>query len=868
MNALQRMVAASGRRPWPVLAAVALLAAIGAVLALQLSPSAATSTLVGKDSEEYRATERYRERFGDHAIVVLVRGELPNLVLTANLNRLIGLEGCLSGNTPEGASPGGGVGSPCGRLTRSKPVQVVYGPGTFINSAVGEINDQVQVQMRAKAAEADRAGEAARKLARAQGKSPAEATRLADAARQVVYAGFLRDVLQLNIRYGLGISQLPSVNDPNFVSALVFDPSKGATTPKARFAYLFPTQRSALIQVRLKPDLSEAERAAAIRDVRAAVGMKQWALKGDASYVVTGAPVVAQDLTHALAGSTLQLLLIGIVVMAVVLALVFRARLRLVPLGVALAAVAIAFGLMAVFGAPLTMASIAVLPVLLGLGVDYAIQYQARRQEDGGTAALPTIAVAALATGVGFLVLLLSPVPMVRGFGLLLVVGIAVALLAALTAGTAVLTLAERRRGGSGPVASSLRGAGELVDSARDGLARLLAPAGRLFRRVGGAVLRAGMARPGRVLLVGLVVALLGWGVDSRTEVVSDINRLVPQDLPAVRDVAALQEATGVAGEVDVVIEGEDLTDPKIVAWMREFQQGLLKAHGYSAERGCGQADLCPALSLPDLFRTPEAAATREQVRGLLDSVPPYFSQAVITADRRTANLAFGIRLMPLDRQQAIIEDIRRRLDPPTGVTASLAGLQVLAAQANDALSDPLRRLGTMLLGLVAVALTLLAVYRRWERAWVPLAPIALATGWSALVLWVLGIPLNPMSATLGALVIAISTEFAVLLAARFREERARGLAPADALARTYRSTGAAVAASGVTAIAGFAVLALSDVQMLRDFGLVTVVDLTVSLLGVLAVLPAVLVVAERRAARRGAPGVGRRGRRRRAVPA
>jgi hypothetical protein len=49
-------------------------------------------------------------------------------------------------------------------------------------------------------------------------------------------------------------------------------------------------------------------------------------------------------------------------------------------------------------------------------------------------------------------------------------------------------------------------------------------------------------------------------------------------------------------------------------------------------------------------------------------------------------------------------------------------------------------------------------------------------------------------------------------------------------------------------------VLALSDVRMLRDFGLVTVVDLTVSLLGVLVVLPAVLVLAERRAAVRRAP--------------
>jgi len=47
---------------------------------------------------------------------------------------------------------------------------------------------------------------------------------------------------------------------------------------------------------------------------------------------------------------------------------------------------------------------------------------------------------------------------------------------------------------------------------------------------------------------------------------------------------------------------------------------------------------------------------------------------------------------------------------------------------------------------------------------------------------------------------------------------------------------------------------ALSDIQMLRDFGLVTVVDLTVSLLGVLAVLPAVLMLAERRAAVHRAP--------------
>jgi predicted RND superfamily exporter protein len=54
-----------------------------------------------------------------------------------------------------------------------------------------------------------------------------------------------------------------------------------------------------------------------------------------------------------------------------------------------------------------------------------------------------------------------------------------------------------------------------------------------------------------------------------------------------------------------------------------------------------------------------------------------------------------------------------------------------------------------------------------------------------------------------------------------------------------------AVLASGITAIAGFAVLIATDIRMLRDFGIVTVIDLGVALLGVLLVLPAALVYAE-----------------------
>ena len=101
----------------------------------------------------------------------------------------------------------------------------------------------------------------------------------------------------------------------------------------------------------------------------------------------------------------------------------------------------------------------------------------------------------------------------------------------------------------------------------------------------------------------------------------------------------------------------------------------------------------------------------------------------------------------------------------------------MLAAQSGAQVASPWRRLETLLAGLAAVALVLLIAFRGdRRRALVPLVPIALATGWSALILFAVRVPLNPMSVTLGALVIAISTEFSVLLSERYRQERLRGL--------------------------------------------------------------------------------------------
>jgi hydrophobe/amphiphile efflux-3 (HAE3) family protein len=830
-----------------VLAVCIVLALAAAVGATQVPTDAGIGTLVDSDTASYRATQQVREDFGEEPVVVLAQGDLQRLILTSNVFRLLRLEGCLSGKVPKGAKPLPGA---CAELAALDPVEFLSGPATFLNEAVVQIDTQL------------------RRLA------------------QHVPAAQLREYL-LAVATRYGITSVPTIDNEEFVATVVFDLSRPRGTPKARLSYLFPNSHSAQIVIRLKPHLSDSERERAIDLIEAAVaetvprkacaeGGKPapcFELKGG-SYVVSGAPVVVDGLAAALKDALLVLFAVALVVMALTLLLVFRSRLRLLPLALALAAAAIVFGLLALVGGTLTMASIAVLPILIGLAVDYAIQFQARfdEAEEAGLTGIdaarsaassggPTIAIACLATAAGFLALLISPTPMIRSFGLLLVIGVLAAFILALTAGFAALALrpteavanvssggwhwwrGRERRPLPPPAGPSTSDRTRPPESARG-------------TRPPEHLLSLALSRPGLVLSVGLALAVIGWAAGTQIETVSDVRSLAPQSIKAVHDLNELQDATGVSGELDVSIEAPDLTDPATIEWMAAFKQRVLKGNGFTGEDpSCLEAEICPGPALSDFLVRGNEEVTQARIKATLAALSPYALRQVAPLDPASgevghqALISFGIRAQSLEDQQALIDRVRSEVGtqgepdgPPPGVEVRLAGLPVIAAEAASDLSTS--RYWISLAGLLAVALVLLAAYRSLSRALVPLVPTVLATGWASLVLWLTGIPLNPMSAALGALTIAIATEFGVILAARFHEE---GGGVEQALHSAYARTGAAVLASGITAIAGFAVLIASEIQMLRDFGVVTMIDLAAALLGVMVVLPATLVWIERR---------------------
>jgi uncharacterized protein len=816
-RALSRVAAWAVERPTAVIALTVLLTLIGAIGALRLEADRDPASLFDNGSESFAATERFYQSFGDEPVRVLVEGDLERLLLSDDLPTLLAFEGCLSGNAPGGRVFGEGQPAPsaCAQLAEERPAQVVFGPATFLNqSAIA-----AEQLLRRQATQAD-----------------------------------LERLLREAARYGL--TGFPALNDPSYVRTVVFDEDRPGE-PKSRFSFLFPSSDAALITVRLRPDLTQGERERAVELFREAAGSPEFRLAGG-RYVVSGVPVIFDGLAQEVSDQVFVLLAIGLAVMAIVLALVFGPPLRLLPLAIAVGAAALTFGCLALVGGSLTMASIAVLPVLTGLAVDYAVQLQARFGEilragasparaavEAAARGGPMIATALLATAAGFLALLLSPIPMVRGFGLLLVVGVALAFVLALTAGLATLSMASA-------ASSSGRSVAQRAVPER-------------LRHVGRRVLAAAIAAPGRVLAAALVLAVAGWIAGTRTELVSDIRELLPRDLPELEQAERLERSTGVSGDIYVTVEAPDLADPELIAWMRGFESRVLAAGGLGEGESCAaeSARICPGASLASLFSGQRLVPSRGQIERLLAILPEYFTAPVVQprdGGGGTALIGFGIRVMPLDQQERVIDEIRAQVDPPgagaappPGARIDVVGLPVLAADANSAIES--NRQVLTIAGLVAVALVLLAVYRSFGRALVPLIPVVLATGWSSLVIWLTGVPLNPMSATLGALVIAITTEFSVILSARYREERAGGGSVGEALRRAYGRTGAAVAASGVTAIAGFAVLALAApverifgteaVRMLTDFGLVTVVDLVVALAGVALVLPAALVWAE-----------------------
>lgn len=816
------VAAAVARRPWPVLVLLTVFAIASAAGLSGMKAQPVTDAFFDRSTEGFKATERAEATFGTDPIVVLARGDLSEIVTAKNLESMSVLETCLAGDISRGR---GRLFESCERLAELQPVQVLTGPASFLGRAVAGIS-------------------------RLYGQQIERLESLPDTPEaQVERQEILLLATRIIARYGL-VSP-PSLDDPEFVNRVVFGPGGVQDGPKPRLSYLFPSGDTAQVLLRLRSDLTDAERRETIELVRKVAADEATQLT-TGPYVVSGSPAVFEGLGESIQIGVVILAVAALILMSIALTLVFGSTWRLLPLLMALTAVLISAGLLRLLGGELSLAALGAAPILIGLSVDYAVQIQARYDEMGegvdpaeaarnaARLGLPMIATACLATALGFASLGLSRFPLVSEFGLLLGAGVLICLFVTSLFGFAALSV--RGPGRAGDVRVGRFG---LMHSARDWAKSGMALA---------------ILAPSRLLLVSMLIAVCGWAVSTQGTAATEVGQLLPSRNSAVEDLEKLEDATGSSGVIDLVVRADDVTNPAVVGWLDRVRTevGLRSGYQRGDEFRCEGADLCPGPSIPDFVPDGGEGLGSKQIRKALLTLPPNERAAIIAGGLEGDQAASETKIPFIVRSESVsgqadsiklvrdvVESSNGGAGPPPGVTAELAGLPVVVTESVDALAAS--RYLLILAALAAVALVLLVVYRAPRRVIVPLVPIVVAGGWSSLTVASLDLPLNPLSAILSVMVLAIATEFSVILAARYYQDRARGLAPASALRLAYGRTGMAIAASGITAIAGFAALVTSDVGILRNFGLIAVLDLGVALLGVALVLPAVLVWMERR---------------------
>ncbi|HSP22971.1 MAG TPA: MMPL family transporter [Planococcus sp. (in: firmicutes)] len=101
-----------------------------------------------------------------------------------------------------------------------------------------------------------------------------------------------------------------------------------------------------------------------------------------AETLVSGKPVLDNATRTSMQESIQAMMGLALIIMIIVLAILFKVRWRILPLVIVLLAVIGTVGLMGWLQIPITMVSMAVFPILIGLGIDYAIQFQNRYAEE------------------------------------------------------------------------------------------------------------------------------------------------------------------------------------------------------------------------------------------------------------------------------------------------------------------------------------------------------------------------------------------------------------------------------------------------------------------------------------------------------
>ena len=604
------------------------------------------------------------------------------------------------------------------------------------------------------------------------------------------------------------------------------------TNPAALKAIL-PDRRHTIIPIDLPTYIPMASLDAILPEARSAVAMAEFPAGADT--IVTGEIALGDEIEREMNASMTDLLLISGLLMVVALLLVFRhVNLPLLPLPVVFLGIIWTFGMMGFLQVPLTMVSMAAFPILIGIGIDYAIQFQNRIEEEfqrGGSiskAAIETVAriapavlIALIITGAGFFSLFSSSVPMVRDFGLLCLIGIIMCYLSSLFVGVTVIHQMERGRNER----KSRNGA--VRKERRSPITPIIVNYVSLI-----------LSRWRVVLGAAVLLSLVGLYADTNVPIETDLYEFIPQDLPPLIQFRHLHDIFGGEDRLNIIVQG-DVVDPSTLRWMDQFSEYVVG----SRDQVHGASSLA---TLVKGYHGGTIPSERSEVVAVLEQIPEQAKyQYVDGHDTAQIILDIGdafnnLGQVGVERLTNEVEKDLRWFEHPPGISVTQTGDMAVMNSVIGALTTG--RIRMTLLGLVLIFSILLLIYRDVGKAALPVLPMFMVIGWMGGVMYISGMTYNPMTATLGALILGVGSEYAILTMERFYEEKEKTENVMEALFKATGSIGAAIIASGLTTVFGFSALIASPFPMTSSFGTITVLSVIFALFATFTVFPVLLI--------------------------
>jgi len=551
---------------------------------------------------------------------------------------------------------------------------------------------------------------------------------------------------------------------------------------------------------------------------------------------VTGNPAFAQDMMEDMGTETGTLILVAMVLMIIAVMLLFsHVRYGLLPVAIVAIGLISTFGLMGLFGIPISMVVVGSFPVLIGIGIDYAVQFHARFDEEVREKSIPeavratvtqmgpSVLIAMSATALGFIAMFFAPVPMVADFGMVCTIGIASCYVAALVIVPifAIFTRYTPKNGKKSQVEASSQPSEESLMERYD---RFL---GRLAYNIA--------KHPLPVIMLFAVVAAGGFYLDQSVPVSADEKTFVPDDMPALLSLEKLTRVMGSTSTIPIVVSADDVLSPDTLAWIDRFGT-------YEQENNDKITGVSSIATLVRDYNGGVLPSTEREVDAIVARIPESSLSRYLNG-----NMEAVLEFSTVEMEMSVARDLVKRMqddvawsNPPAGVTVKITGSLEMFAAVMDDISES--RVYMTVLGFAFILAFLILIYRKFN-AISPVIPIVFIVGWNGGIMYLLGLDYTPLTAVLGSMTIGVASEYTVLIMERCEEELARGTPFLEAVQTAVQKIGTAITVSGLTTVFGFSALTVSTFNIISNFGIVTVLSVAFSLLGAIVVMPAILAV-------------------------